>query len=170
MREAHTLPGRRDDLLCNEDELPRPDELCVWEGTWFITRLTRQRRSGGVLLDDLTADDRPTVIGQDMAEKSAELWEPWTDRLSVALVELVTSETALYDGDHLSDGADLLDGALSKFQPLPAVVPARHESAWFLRKDLLVHVHGVWWLTVRARTSAALDAVRNGAPAEWVNR
>lgn len=170
LREACALLGRRDDLLRNEDELLRPDELFVCEGALVYQAAHQATAHWGILLDDLTADDPPAFIRVDLADKAAECWEPWTGQLSVALVELVMSQTTLYDGDHLSDAADLPDGALAKFQPLPAVLPERHESAWFLGNDVLVHADGIWRLTVRARTSAALDAVRKAVPSDWVNR
>ena len=81
------------------------------------------------------------------------------------------SETALYDGDGLSDGADLPDGMLGMFEPLPALLPEGHDygSAWFLGDDVLLHVNDGCWLTVRARSSEALDAVRDAVPGDWVN-
>jgi hypothetical protein len=59
----------------------------------------------------IEAEDPPAVIRPDLPDRAAERWEPWTDRLSVALVELVMSETVLYEDDGLSDGSQLLAGA-----------------------------------------------------------
>lgn len=171
LREAYLLLGHRDDLCRNQDRLLRPDELQVYEGALVYHAENQGAAHWGILLDDLGAEDPATVVRPDLADKSAEQWEPWTGRLSVALVELIMSETALYDGDGLSDGADLPDDTLEMFAPLPALVPEEtgYGSAWFLGDDVLAHVNDGVWLTVRARSADALDAVRDAVPGDWVN-
>lgn len=124
----------------------------------------------GIPLEGIAAQDPPTAIRPSLAGSSAARWEPWTARLSVALVELVMSETALYEDDGLSDGTDLIDEqALAMFEPLPALLAERHESAWFFWKDALVHVLGGGWLTVRGRTPEALEAVYEVMAGDWVS-
>ena len=171
LREAYTLLGRRDDLCRNQDRLLRPEELLVHEGALVYRAENQGAAHWGVLLDDLPAEDPPTVVRPDLADKAAECWEPWARRLSVAIVELVMSETALYEGDGRSDGADLPDGVLGMFEPLPTLLPDGngYGSAWFLGDDVLVHVYDGCWLTVRGRSSEALDAVRDAVPGDWVN-
>jgi hypothetical protein len=171
LREAYMLLGRRDDLCRNQDRLLRPEELHVCQGALVYHAENQGVAHWGVLLDDLAGEDPPAVVWLDLANKAAERWQPWNARLSVALVELVMSESALYDGDGLSDGADLPDGVLGMFEPLPALLPAGngYDSAWFAGDDLLVHVNDGCWLTVRARSSEALDAVRDAVPGDWVN-
>lgn len=171
LREAYMLLGRRDDLCRYQDRLLRPEELHVYEGALVYHAENQGVAHWGVLLGDLDAEDPPAVRRPDLADKAAESWEPWTGRLSVALVELVMSETALYDGDGQSDGADLPDGVLGMFEPLPALLPEGngYGSAWFLGDDVLVHVYDGCWLTVRAQSSEALDAVRDAVPGDWVN-
>lgn len=171
LREAYLLLGRRDDLLRNQDRLQTPDKLYIREGALIYHTENQGVAEWGILLADLSAEDPPTFHRLDLADKSAEHWEPWTDRLSAALVELVMSETALYDADDLSDATDLPAGGLPGFEPLPAVLPDPHEkSEWFLGEDALLHVNGGCWLTVRARTAEALDAVREAVPGSWINR
>ena len=169
LREAYMLLGRRDDLCRNQDRLLQPDELHVYDGALVYHAENQGVAHWGILLDDIVTEDPPAVVRSDLADKSAERWEPWAERLSVALVELVMSETALYDGDGLSDGADLPDGALSMFEPLPTVLPGEHGSGWFLGDDVLLHIIEGCWLTVRGRSSEALDAVREAMPTDWVN-
>jgi hypothetical protein len=169
LREAYVLLGRRDDLLRNQDRLLRPDDLDVYEGALVYHEENQGTAHWGILLDDLGAEDPPAMIRPDLADKAAERWEPWTERLSAALVELVMSEAALYDGDGLSDGTELPDGALAMFDPLPALLPERHGSGWLLGDDVLLHVCEGFWLTVRGRTPEALDAVRESVPGDWVN-
>lgn len=169
LREAYTLFGRRDDLTRNQDELLTPSELHVYEDALVYQAENQGAARWGILLSDLGNDDPATVMRPDLADKSQEHWEPWTDRLSVALIDLVMSETAIYNGDGLSDAAELDDSVLAAFHRLPSVLPAQHESSWYLGDDVLLHVLGDWWLTVRARTTQALDAVRENHLVGWVN-
>lgn len=170
LREAYGLLGRRDDLLRNQDRLRRPDQLYVAGGALVYHTENQGAAEWGILLEDITAEDPRTAIRLSLADTSAQRWEPWTARLSVALVELVMSETALYDHDGLSDGTDLIDGeALAMFEPLPALLPEQHGSAWFLGRDVLLHVLDDAWLTVRGRTTEALDGVREVMAGDWVS-
>jgi hypothetical protein len=164
------LLGRRDDLCRNQDRLLRPDELHFHEGALVYHAENQGVARWGILLDDIAAEDPATVIRTDLADKPAERWEPWTQRLSLALVELVMSETALYEDDGLSDGTDLPGtDALAAFDLMPAVLPERFGSAWFIGDDVLLHVQEGCWLTARGRTPEALDALRHAIPGDWVN-
>lgn len=169
LREAYALFGRRDDLTRNQDELLTPSELNIYQGALVYQAENQGAAHWGILLSDLGNDDPATVMRADLADKSQERWEPWTERLSVALIDLVMSETAYYEADGLSDGAELDDDVLAAFHELPTVLPARHESSWYLGDDVLLHARGNWWLTVRARTAQALDAVRENHLVGWVN-
>lgn len=169
LREAYALFGRRDDLTRNQDELLTPSELNIYQGALVYQAENQGAAHWGILLSDLGNDDPATVMRPDLADKSQERWEPWTERLSVALIDLVMSETAYYEADGLSDGAELDDDVLAAFHELPTVLPAQHESSWYLGDDVLLHVRGGWWLTVRARTAQALDAVRENHLVGWVN-
>lgn len=102
------LLGRRDDLVRNQDTLLSPERLRVLEGALVYHVENQAVAHWGILLSDLAVQDPPTVVRRDLADRSAERWEPWTARLSVALVELVMSETVLYESDGLSDAPELL--------------------------------------------------------------
>jgi hypothetical protein len=169
LREAYALLGRRDDLVRNQDRLQRPEQLYIHEGALVYHTENQGAAEWGILLDDVAAEDPATFYLLNLADKSAERWEPWTQRLSAALVELVMSETALYEGDGLSDGTELPEGALDGLLQLPAILPEPHDSAWLLGPDVLLHVNDSYWLTARARTTEALDAIREAVPGEWVN-
>ncbi|MFD4737915.1 hypothetical protein ACFWNR_23485 [Streptomyces virginiae] len=55
--------------------------------------------SWGVLLDSLQDDDPTVFIRPDLADKSAERWEGWLERLSLCFVEIALSESAQADGE-----------------------------------------------------------------------
>jgi hypothetical protein len=86
------------------------------------------------------------------------------------LVELVMSETVRYECDGLSDSADLTQPLPDSFELLPAVLPEESGcgSAWFLGDEVLAHVYDDAWLTVRARSTEALKAVREGLELHWI--
>lgn len=96
-------------------------------------------------------------------------WEPWSARLSVALADLVMAETVRYGRDRLSDAADLRDEVLAVFEPLPTLLPDGCESKWFVGDDLLLHLLGDFWMSVRARTPEALETLYENVYAEWIN-
>ncbi len=168
LREAYLLFGRRDDLVRNQDRLERPDGLYVREGALVYQTENQGAAEWGVLLDDVGQADPPTFYRASLADPSTERWEPWTQRLSVALLELFMAETALYEADGLSDAGELIGPLPKGFEPLPAILPERFDSVWFADEDVLVHVQSGYWLTVRARSPQVLDALRAALPLEWV--
>ena len=170
LREAYLNFGRRDDLLRNQDRLAPPEELEIRHDALIYHLENQGAADWGILLAEIEQEDPPTYYRADLVDKDAEQWEPWTERLSVALVELVMSETALYTADGLSDGGDVSgeEDSLDAFEPLPALLAEQYASEWFLGDDVLVHLAGGCWLTVRARSAEALDAARDAVSAEWV--
>ncbi len=80
------------------------------------------------------------------------------------------SETVSYERDGLSDAADLMVPLPAAFEPLPSVLPEEHESAWFLAEGVLAHVYDDAWLTVRAQSTEALEAIREGLALLWISR
>lgn len=109
LREVYGLLGRRDDLLRNENRLLRPEQLYLSKGALVYNTENQGAAEWGILLEDLITEDPPTVIRSSLADASAERWEPWTARLSVAVMDLVMSETVLYNRDGLMDATDLID-------------------------------------------------------------
>src|SRR6266568_4776093 len=93
LREAYALFGRRNDLVRNQDVLLRPEKLYVFEGALVYQVENQACARWGVLLADLEAEDPAAVVRSDLADKSQERWEPWSPKLSVALVEMVMVET-----------------------------------------------------------------------------
>jgi len=169
LREAYGLLGRRDDLARNHDTLLRPDALFTYEGALVYHVENQGAANWGIMLSDLGHDDPPTVCRPDLADKASESWDPWTDRLSTALVELVMTETVKHEDDGLSDACEPPDGALDAFQALPSVLPERFGSRWYLGDQVILHCLEDWWLTVRARTPEPLESVREAVHGDWIN-
>ncbi|MGW7358066.1 SMI1/KNR4 family protein [Streptomyces sp. NPDC054802] len=176
LREAYALLGRREDLTSNHHTLCAPAELYVDE--WGEALVFRDENQGaarwGVLLADLSHDDPPVRIRPDLADESAEEWEPWLEQTSLAFLEIVLSE-ATEAPDHLVDFLDAPDekvvaelergGTRLPFPDGPAGEPLR----WFLYDGVLVRDTGGDWLHVRARTKEALDGLRAALDGDWLN-
>ncbi|GAA1992232.1 SMI1/KNR4 family protein [Catenulispora subtropica] len=160
LREAFQLFGRRDDLTRNQDPFSTPGDLDLYEGALVFREENQGVCWWGVLLEDLGQDDPPTYLRSDMADKSQEHWTPWTDRLSLALAEMVLAETVLEDTEDLTDGTDFSPGILEDLglRPLPSLAPAWCETGFHVGPDLLAHVSGGSWISVRGRTPEALAA------------
>src|SRR5258708_1093397 len=125
LREALKLFGRRDDLTRNQDPITTPKDLETYEGALVFREENQGVCAWGVLLEDLDQDDPPTYLRPDLADKSEEEWMPWTDKLSLALVEALMAETVLTVAEGLSDawgldGATVDDSALAA---LPRIQP-----------------------------------------------
>jgi hypothetical protein len=56
----------------------------------------------GVLLNDLDLADPGVHVPSDLADRQAQKWEPWMERLSWMAVEMVLAES-LHAPQHLSD-------------------------------------------------------------------
>lgn len=159
LREALKLFGRRDDLTRNQDPLATPKDLEIYEGALVFRTENQGACVWGVLLEDLHQDDPPTYLRADLADKSEEKWLPWTDRLSLALVEALITETIIGDGDDDEDQ----DLTSSTWDPgdeapedigltaLPRIQPDWYKTAWYVGDDLLAHVAEGAWITVRRR-------------------
>lgn len=170
LRETHLLLGRRDDLCRNAGRLLPPEELRVHAGALVCAAEDQGAAHWGIRLDDLGADDPPVFARPDLAEAPAGRWEPWADRLSAAVIELVMSET-LYYGDGLSDAGQMTAMKEDAFEPLPPALPdiPGRRSRWLLGDDALLHVRDGSWVTLRARSPEAFAAVRASVTADWVN-
>ncbi|MGW7364996.1 SMI1/KNR4 family protein [Streptomyces sp. NPDC054841] len=178
LREAYALLGNRADLTSNHDELRAPAELYVDEsGEALVFRDENQGAARwGILLTDLDRDDPAVVVRLDLADKSAETWEPWLDRVSLTFVEIVLSESLhapyelvdFLDGPKESDLEELEQHGVRL--PLPDYPPGESGAArWFLRDDVLLRDDAGAWLMARGRTEQALDRVRDRIDGDWLN-
>ncbi|KJY32915.1 SMI1/KNR4 family protein [Streptomyces sp. NRRL S-495] len=179
LREVYLLLGRRRDLTSNHDVLLGPSELYVDEaGEALVFRHENQgAASWGILLDSLVDDDPAVFIRADLADKAAECWESWLERLSLCFIEIVLSESLQAGGelcDFLSDfddhGVDLLEKNCTRLAfPTYPMGEEEHPIRWFLGRDVLLRDDDGMALLARGRTEAALDAIRGLLPGEWLN-
>ncbi|MCM2387994.1 SMI1/KNR4 family protein [Streptomyces albipurpureus] len=172
LREAQMLLGRRDDLIRNHNRLLTPAQLFIdTDGEALVFHEENQGVAlWGVLLADLDQIDPAVFVRVDLADKESEKWEPWLDRLSLSMVEIVLSES-LQLPDGLSDFMDEVeDGHLealeADFTRLP--FPLIEDSRWYVGEDVLVREDGRAVLHARARSSQALDRLRDRLPGYWI--
>ncbi|GAA5020838.1 SMI1/KNR4 family protein [Kitasatospora paranensis] len=180
LREAYTLFGRRPDLTCNHDVLHAPADLHLdGAGEALVIRHENQGACvWGIPLAELHRPDPAVAIRPDLADKQAERWEPWLDRLSVALVELVLSESL-----HAPEGRcaflDALDedglAALERhydglpFPDYPLAGPPDDTSRWYAGDEVVLRVDGGSTLLARARTPQGLERLRERIPGDWLD-
>ncbi|MER7550356.1 SMI1/KNR4 family protein [Streptomyces anulatus] len=177
LREAYLLFGRRRNLTSNHDELLSPAELYVDDAKEaLVFRHENQgAASWGVLLERLGDDDPAVFIRLDLADKTAERWERWLERLSLCFVEIVLSESVQAEGescDFLDPDADssrLLEETCLRL-PFPTcpIGEEDHATRWFLGQDVLLRDDGTAVLA-RGRTPEDLDRVRDRIPGDWLN-
>ncbi|MFE4868238.1 SMI1/KNR4 family protein [Streptomyces sp. NPDC056682] len=179
LREAYQLFGRRRDLSSNHAVLLDPAQLYVDPAREaLVFRHENQgAASWGIRLADLDQDDPAVVIRADLADKSAEKWESWLDRLSLTCLEIVLSESlhapeGLCDflSDLDQDGIDVLEQGCTRL-PFPTCPVGEEEPGvrWFLGTDVLLRNDDDEVLLVRARTESALERVRELIPGDWLN-
>lgn len=169
LREAYRLFGRRADLTSNHDVLLTPDELFVLDGALVYRTENQGCAHWGVLTADLARDgvdreDPPTVMRLDLADPSQERWEPWEDRFSTAAAVMAMTEKLLEDHeltDVIESENELPDG----FRELPAL---GRGCRWYQGPDVLVSVVEEAWMTARARTPEALEALYAAVPGDWL--
>ncbi|WP_194914211.1 SMI1/KNR4 family protein [Catenulispora rubra] len=161
LREALKLFGRRDDLTRNQDPLTTPENLETHEGALLFRDENQGVCWWGVLVEDLDQDDPPTYYRADLLDKTQEEWMPWTDRLSLALVEALMSETVLTEVDSMEKcWAQLGPEALEDdgLTALPRIQPEWYQTTWYVGDDLLAHAVDGAWISVLARSREALNA------------
>ncbi|GLY78826.1 hypothetical protein [Actinoallomurus iriomotensis] len=176
LREAYRLFGRREDLTANQDVLLSPDRLHL-DGEVLVFRVENQAVvHWGVPVSELEEPDPSVVVRASLADPSAERWEPWLDRFSLACVEIVLSES-LFVSEELGDNRGIADGESDLLErhytrlPLPdyptsqTTVPA---IRWFAGRDVIIRDDQRTWMWVRARTCEALTTVRTELPGDWI--
>lgn len=174
-REAYGLFARRKDLTSNQDVLFRPGELYLsGGGEVFVFRREAQGcAQWGVRLDQPGHPDPPVAV-EGMEGGHGKGWTPYMDRFSLACLEIVLWES-LFTGPGLDDNKQLDEASVRSLEQnfTRLAIPAyplwmgRPVVRWFARPDVILRADGDAWVWVRARTTAALDAVRDVMPGDW---
>ncbi|MEW1889250.1 MULTISPECIES: hypothetical protein [unclassified Streptomyces] len=113
------------------------------------------------------------LIRLDLADKSAEGWEGWLERLSLCFVEIILSESLQAD-EELCDFLDPDDDSLELLEtnsvrlPFPAY-PIGEKTRWFLGQDALLRDDDGAAILARGRTAEDLDRIRDLIPGDWLN-
>lgn len=178
LREAYALLGTRHDLTGNQDPLLPPSELFVHDefGGVLVFRSENQGCAfWGVRLRDLGREDPPVFV------QSRDGWVPFLERVSLACVELLLSETLLADEGRLYNACELPAGLIQElpsrftrvgFPEYPMWTgPEESPVRWFSAPGKLLRLDGLSdhsWLHVRGRTSADLASLCAAVPGPWV--
>ncbi|WP_454859300.1 hypothetical protein [Promicromonospora soli] len=177
VREFYELVGQRHDLFSNQDVLLSivQRQIYVDEGALIVRRENQGACRWGILLGYLDRDDPPVVVLADLADKSQEQWEPWTDPFSAATVQWLVYESCMRSGigdlaTEFDRPADLAD-VTARGKPL-APFPIGHlsvrtEARWSLIDDVIVLVDDATIL-ISARSQHAADMFRRRYPADWL--
>ncbi|MEU5160542.1 SMI1/KNR4 family protein [Streptomyces sp. NPDC020875] len=173
LREAYALLGLRPDLTSNQDVLRPLAELAVEPGEEAdgpgAVLVFRDENQGvcrwGIPLAELGRDDPPVVVRADLADKSAERWEPWLERVSHCFVEIVLAE-AVHEPEELAAYSDEVDRETLvatewlvrlPFPEYPVGAPTG--TRWYAGRDALLRDDD-GMVSVRARgTEEELDRV-----------
>ncbi|MET7729008.1 SMI1/KNR4 family protein [Streptomyces mirabilis] len=177
LREGYALFGRRDDLTRRQDPLVGLNGLDVdiALGSVLVFRHENQDCAGwGIPLAQIEQDDPPVVV------ESHQGWIPFLDRMSLAWVELVLSES-LFGADSLYDACELPDALVPDLHARYAQVSlpdhpmwaseADSPIRWYAAPGRLVRRDGLGnhsWIHAHARTAADLTTIRGQLPGPWV--
>ncbi|MGW3632555.1 SMI1/KNR4 family protein [Streptomyces sp. NPDC005122] len=178
LREAYSLLGTRLDLTGNQDPLLQPSELFMHDefGGMLVFRSENQGCAfWGVRLRDLDRNDPPVFV------QSRDGWVPILERVSLASVELVLSETLLGGEGRLYNACELPTGLIRELSSRFARVgfpeypmwTGKEESpvCWFSAPGKLLRLDGLSdhsRLQVRGRTFADLESLCATLPGHWV--
>ncbi|MGW1847527.1 SMI1/KNR4 family protein [Streptomyces sp. NPDC001966] len=179
LRDGYLLFGRRRDLTRNHDVLLSPSELHVddSEEVLVFRHENQGAASWGILLEALGEEDPAVFIRADLADKAAERWEGWLERLSLAFIDIILSEFLQADdeyGDFLDDfddqGIETLERLCTRL-PFPAYPVGEAEPGirWFLGDDVLVRDDGGMVVLARGRTEEGINGIRDLIPGDWLN-
>ena len=174
LREAYLLFGRRTDLTAAQDQLLAPEQLRSNADGILVFRVENQYcASWGIRVPALGAgqDDPPAVVNVGRG------WVPYSDRLSVALVEMVLSEALMSADLRVTDNRELDDETSAALNasfvrlPIPDFpfwAGMTDSVRWFAGPDVLLRDDGGVWLWVLGRDPAAVRAVREALPGDWI--
>ncbi|MEU0990641.1 SMI1/KNR4 family protein [Streptomyces sp. NPDC005953] len=176
LREAYLLFGRRPELFEHQDPMLPPSDLFVHEDLGGVLCFRSENQGcafWGVRLSDLGEADPPVVV------QSREGWRPFMDKVSLACVELVLSESLFSDGP-LYNACELPAEVVSQIPQLFQRIrlpdypmwTGDDESPvrWFSAPGLLLRQDGLAAdsrLHVRGKTLAHLSAAHVAVPGRW---
>ncbi|WOX26315.1 SMI1/KNR4 family protein [Streptomyces solicathayae] len=176
LREAYLLFGRRPELFDQQDPMLPPSGLFVHEDLGGVLCFRSENQGcafWGVRLSDLGEADPPVVV------QARGGWQPFMDKVSLACVELILSETLFGDGP-LYNACELPAEVVSEIPQLfhRVALPdypmwtGDDESPvrWFSAPGLLLRQDGLMaesWLHVRGRTLAHLSSACSTVPGRW---
>jgi hypothetical protein len=177
LSEGYALFGRRDDLTRQQDPLVRPAGLYVddaLDGVLVFRRENQDCASWGIPLARIGQGDPPVVV------ESHRGWIPFLDRMSLAWVELVLSES-LFGTDNRYDACELPDASVPNLHARYARVDlpdlpmwASEDDSpvrWYAAPGRLVRRDGLRdqsWIHARGHTISALETIREELPGPWV--
>ncbi|MFJ5220785.1 SMI1/KNR4 family protein [Streptomyces sp. NPDC088354] len=177
LREGYALLGRREDLTRQQDPLVEPAGLYVDDalgGVLVFCRENQDCASWGIPLARIEQDDPPVVV------ESHQGWIPFFDRMSLAWVELVLSES-LFGAASFYDACELPDALVPTLHTRYARVDLPDHPLWASEDDSpvrwyaapgrLVRRDGLQdqsWIHARGRTITDLKAIREELPGSWV--
>ncbi|MFD5573601.1 SMI1/KNR4 family protein [Streptomyces cadmiisoli] len=175
LREAYLLFGRRQDLTSNHDVLLSPAKLYVDDAKEVLVfrHENQGAASWGIFLDSVHEEDPAVFIRLDLADKSAERWEDWLERLSLYFIEISLSESLQAD-EEVCDYLDPDGNSLELLEthsvrlPFPSY-PIGEETRWFLGQDVLLRDDDGAAILARGRTAGDLDRIRDLIPGDWLH-
>ncbi|MFE9688361.1 hypothetical protein [Micromonospora sp. NPDC005806] len=175
LREAYLLFGRRDDLTSNQDWLVAPNGLAVDRDVLVFRHENQHAASWGIPVAAAADPDPPVLVEHDAG------WQPFLDRVSLACVEMVLSETLFAPGDW--DNAAEVPAELIElveknyrrvnFPEYPSWADPADPIRWYSAPGELLRMdgEGEWaWLYVRGRTAKDRERIEQAVPARWTIR
>lgn len=163
LKEALALFGRRPELASDRDRLLAPSELRL-DGEVLVFRGDQWIAAWGTTL---AGEDPEVLMKYELADKTAERWDRWLPRFSLACVDLVLSESLFRDGAATADReTSEADVSLIEehFTLLPLTSP---RTRWFAADDVILCEEDGEYLWVRARTPHALQQLVKLLPGAW---
>ncbi|WP_037684457.1 hypothetical protein [Streptomyces griseus] len=176
LREGYALLGRRDDLARQQDPLVPPAGLYVDDalgGVLVFRRENQDCAAWAIPLSKIEQDDPPVV-------ESHRGWIPFLDRMSLAWVELVLSESLFAVGS-LYDACELPDALVPSLQAHYACIDLPDHPMWASEEDSPVRwnaapgrllrpdgLQDLSWVHARGHAVADLEVIRADLPGSWV--
>jgi hypothetical protein len=175
--EGYALLGRRDDLTRQQDPLVPPAGLHVDDalgGVLVFRRENQDCASWAIPLAQIEEDDPPVVV------ESHQGWMPFLDRMSLAWVEMVLSES-LFGHDTLYDACELPDALVPRLHARYARVELPDYAMWASEEDSPVRWYAApgrllrrdglqdhCWVHARGCAVGDLEVIRADLPGSWV--